>query len=953
MLNNNLSLVLTLLFTLGFSIAAQTGSSSLIVSVTDQFGNIVTGASVNAVNPKKISRIVVTNDNGSANFRKLDEGIYQITITVAGFKEYRSGDILVKPGELKKLTIVLDIAEIETKVDVSENEGTEMGDKGATKTLGQEQIDRLPDDPDQMKKVLQRMAGESVTGEELPITVNGIPGGQMPAKADIKLVRVNRNVFSAQYENTYGGGIEIFTNSNAKKISGWANFNFADSRINATDPLIGVRVPSQSRNLSYGISGPLGKKAKLSLYSFLNDSKSSSVVNAVVLDANLRPQDFKQTYDDPRRFAFMNLTFDSDPNKKHKVVFTYNLRGSHFSNGDVGGFSLPSRATATDSSDHTINFSDTYIINPNFVHTTRFVGRISKNTSLSRSAAAAINVAEAFQGGGSQTDRVSSNSAFEIYSDTTRKFDKLSIGFGVMFRGQTVGETSRSNFGGTYNFSGRIAPVLDANNLPVKDPTGNTVTAQISSLESYRRTLLFRQLGFASAAIRVLGGGADQFTIAGGAPELNVGQFDYAFYQQNSYSLTQTVGISFGVRYENQTNIKSRSNFSPRFGVIWAPKAKEKQSAIWALPRVTVGYGFFYSRFRINGILSARQANDTGRSLYFITDPAILDVFPAVPSISTLQQNSTLRSLRLIAGDLQTPRLDLFNINVNKKLWAGFTTYFTYSNSHGRRQTLTRNINAPLVGTISNPVYPYGNSRSIYESRSEGRTSTNRVSASLGFPDWKIKGKETYMSLNYSFAKNRSDVVSGSSSPNDPYDFSREFGPASNDGVHSVGGYMSFGLPKGFFISGNFDIQTGTRFNITTGRDTNKDSFYSERPAFAKDPNKPGVVQTPYGALDPNPSPGDNIIPRNLARGPITREFDIYFGKGFGFYKDKANKNAPRRNLSFHISIDNVFNFNNKGNPIGNMSSPNFLRTISGSSYDGSFSRSQPRQFSFGTSFSF
>ena len=34
---------------------------------------------------------------------------------------------------------------------------------------------------------------------------------------------------------------------------------------------------------------------------------------------------------------------------------------------------------------------------------------------------------------------------------------------------------------------------------------------------------------------------------------------------------------------------------------------------------------------------------------------------------------------------------------------------------------------------------------------------------------------------------------------------------------------------------------SGTPFNITTGRDTNGDTFFSERPAFATDLTKPGV----------------------------------------------------------------------------------------------------------------
>src|SRR6266404_3282666 len=244
-------------------------------------------------------------------------------------------------------------------------------------------------------------------------------------------------------------------------------------------------------------------------------------------------------------------------------------------------------------------------------------------------------------GGGSQNDRTSSVSRFELYNDTTKKIKRFSVGFGFMVRGQKLSEVSRSNFGGSYAFNGRIAPVLEVNNQPLKDAAGNIVTSQITSLESYRRTLLFRQSGLSGTQIRSLGGGADQLTIAGGGPDLSVKQTDYAFYQQNSYSLTETLGISFGLRYENQTNINSKFNLSPRLGFIWSPKEKEKQKPITVLPKITVGYGLFYSRFAANNTLSAMQANDERRAFYFVTDPGVLDIFPAVPSLNSLGASTT------------------------------------------------------------------------------------------------------------------------------------------------------------------------------------------------------------------------------------------------------------------------------------------------------------------------
>ena len=67
--------------------------------------------------------------------------------------------------------------------------------------------------------------------------------------------------------------------------------------------------------------------------------------------------------------------------------------------------------------------------------------------------------------------------------------------FGVRLRGQTDDSFAPLNFNGTFTFSGGLAPQLDANNQPVLDAAGQPVMIQISSIEQYRRTLLFQQLG--------------------------------------------------------------------------------------------------------------------------------------------------------------------------------------------------------------------------------------------------------------------------------------------------------------------------------------------------------------------------------------------------------------------------------------------------------------------------
>lgn len=912
---------------------AQTRETGILVTVKDQFGGTISGAEIALGKSGEKLRQIQTDSLGVGEFFKLAAGEYEITVAAEGFKEYKSREIGVKNGEISKIEIVLEVALVESNVEVGETDTPDAEKSGLTTILNEKEIAGLPDNQEELERTIRKI-GEAATGsEDLPITVNGVQGGKIPPKQAIQQIRVNQNVFSSQYDSPYGGGIEIFTRSKVDKYSGYVSFGFADSRFNAADPFLHKRIPYQSRTYYFNLTGPLfgSEKANFFVYGGRSDSDTSAAINAVVLDSDLQPVEYKQTIFAPVSSENIYLNINADPTKKHKLFLGYNLSSSRAKGQNVGGFSLPSRANNANSQGHYLQLSDTYLINPNVVNQTRFLAYYSSTENFGgNNTAAAINVLDAFYGGGSQQDFSNASLRFEAANDTTWQMGKYALGFGWKLRGERINQVSRSNFGGTYTFSGRLAPVLDASNNPVTDNAGNFVTTQISSLESYRRTLLFGRLGFTNRRIRELGGGANQFTISGGNPEIKATQYDYAFYLQNSYKISETVAASFGLRYENQTNIASGYNFAPRFGIIWAPKAKEKQKPLYTLPRVSIGYGVFYNRFALSNIVGVRQASGADRAQYLVTDANVLDSYPVVPSIALLQQFALSQSRRFLDDALEAPYQSLFNVTVAKKLPKKFSLNFTFSHGLSHRQSFTQNINAPLAGTFNplNPlaaVRPFGNIGNIYQTNSGGRAQTTRYSLNLGFPNT----QKLFGGIRYGFTKAKSGVVSGSGSPFDAYDFSQEYAPTAYDGVHSVGGYFFFNLKHKISIGADFSISSGTRFNIFTGRDTNGDGFYSERPAFAADLGKPNLVATPYGVLDPNPSPGDKLIPRNLGRGPANFGFNTYLSKSFGFGEDKKNKKPPKRTLSFNLNIRNVFNIVSKGNPVGNMSSPNFLRTLS------------------------
>ncbi len=200
--------------------------------------------------------------------------------------------------------------------------------------------------------------------------------------------------------------------------------------------------------------------------------------------------------------------------------------------------------------------------------------------------------------------------------------------------------------------------------------------------------------------------------------------------------------------------------------------------------------------------------------------------------------------------------------------------------------------------------------------------------------------------------------------PANPYDYSGEYGPALTDVRHRafIGG--SINTKWNIRLSPFITLQSGVPFDITTGRDLYGTTLFNSRPGIATDPSKPGVIMTPYGLLDPNPTPGEPLLPRNSGRGPAQYTFNLRIAKTIGFGPERGGSSpAPsggggrggrgggpmmagggpsggpgggpggmfgnpttnrRYNLIISLSARNILNHNNPGPIIGNITSPLF-----------------------------
>ena len=970
-------------------VLGQQTTGALKGTVTDQLGSLVVGAKVTLRNARGVSTTANTNSAGVYEFRRLEPGKYELRIESPGFSVFEDKEVEIRAHELQTLNAQLEVALEDQQVTVDDrNMSTDSDNNVNAIVLRGKELEALPNDPEALAAALQTMAGptDPEAGGQAQIKVDGFSNGQIPPKEAIREVRINNNPFSAENEFPGWNGIEIFTQPGADKWHGGFAFDFNDESLNSRNPFTTKRAPYQQRGYSFNLSGPIiPKRASFSVYLGRYASDANSVVNATILDpVTLKPVAVNESFITPDVNNYGNARFDFKINKIHTLVGRFNYNKSNQDLQGIGGYSLPTRAYKGRRNYFIVQLTETALLNEKTVNETRFQWSRQRFYQTSVLDAFALNVLDSFNGGGSQVGSASNaQDRIELQNFTSWTHGNHFLKVGGRLRHVKLDSISPGNFGGTWTFAGGRGPRLDENDQVIL-VNGQPELIELSSLERYRRTLAFGRAGLTPAEIRLLGGGASQFSLAGGNPQAIVKQTDIAVYMQDEWKVRPNFTFSPGFRYENQNNIDSNYNFAPRIAFAWSPVFGHKKVApapkpatapapgatasapapapapghAPAGPPKTVfrgGLGVFYGRISEDLTLQTTRFNGTNQQQFLVTTPAVLDLFPVVPPIEALDAFAQPQIRRLKSDDLQTVRQLRFMFTVERSLPANVKLSLTYMHGRAARSQRAVNINAPLGGTFipgvpNSGVRPLGaDAGNVIEYQSNGHSVSNTLSVNI---NGTIKKAQFWG--GYNLNKSRSTDGGQTGSPFDAYDFSREYARSNFSSLNFMYGGGSYTAPGGISLNMFMIANSGYPFNITTGRDTNGDTYFTERPAFATDLNEPGVIVTPLGAFDPTPSPGQTIIPRNFGRGPGIISVNMSMGKAFKFGKAIPPKapppGAPKTTdatkdqkppakqpvqrpyaIGFSINAANIFNRTNKSNPVGNMSSPFFLKSPSGS----------------------
>jgi hypothetical protein len=901
--------------------------------VTDETGAVVPGA-----------KVVLTPSNGTPNtLTSANDGSYSFAVPPGNYvleasaPDLKSGPVKLtvrEGGQVQDLQLRVALAA--QQITVEEQAATvtpEPANNASATVLAGNDLEALSDNPDDLIADLIAIAGPGAGPGGAAVFIDGFADGQVPAKEAIREIRINQNPFSAEYDKIGTGRIEILTKPGTNQFHGNEGFNVSKDFWNSRNPYAQQKAPFFLKEYIGNVSGPMGKRASFFVDLRRDAVDNGAIINGTTLDpSTLNIVDpFTEVFLIAQRRWTINPRADFQLTQNNTLSLRWNGTHTVIPSSGVGGFNLVSRGASSTSMNQTVQVIDTAVLSASTVNEIRLQIYHPHYAITPTSTGYGLQVLGAFNGGAApQGNAVDTQRHLEFQDYVTAVHGKHSFRFGVRLHRPSDDNVSPQNFAGTFTFGGGSGPVLDANNNAVLDSSGQTVITPITSIERYRRTLLFQSLGFSPAQIRNLGGGATQFSIVSGNPSLSATEFDAGLFIGDDWKPHPNLTLSLGFRYEAQTNIHDPHDFAPRIGIAWAARPKTV---------IRTGAGIFYDRFSLGNTMTALRQNGVREQQYAITNP---DFFPSIASVASLAGFQSAQVRQQVSPDLVAPRYYQSAFAVERQLPWNTTLAVTYTNSHGLHMLRSRNINGPLPGTY-NPsvpgsgVYPLGPVGSLFLMESSGLYNQNQLAVNVN------SRASKYLSLTGSYTLNRamSNTDGIGTFPANPYSFDGEYGPAATDVRHrmSLGGSINTKWNVAF--NPLLNLASGPPFDITAGSDIYGTTLFNGRPGIATDPSKPGLIATSYGLLDPNPTPDEKILTRNYGRGPGTMSVNLRVTKTFslGPKPVAADEKAPYT-LSFAMASRNILNHTNPGPIIGVITSPLFGRANqpSGGAGNGGFS---------------
>lgn len=696
----------------------------------DSAGAVVSGARIVATHMATgVTRAALSNGEGRYRLAVSAPGNYKLKASANGFKDQESAEIVTTTGRSFTIDFDLTAAGATEQIAVSgasppliDTSRTVVGD-----TVTQRELEDLPiinRDPLQLIFLLggvteaplstSQLADEgrgvflrgtpeeagnfSLTGAPATsnnITIDGLDNNDdRTARERISLnpesiaeLQVITNQYAAEYGRASGGRINIRTRTGTNRYHGDGYFYFGDESLNANTFFRNARglgrLPQQQRREGGVFAGPILREKDFFFGSYERvDVTDFAEINALVPVATnpLFPlpkpngavapgsdaSSFFEELSTPEQSNLGNVRADFNFSQSHNAAVRFDILRGENNRGFSGGTRLPETILIEGHNSDSISFSDFLIIGSKFVNQARvqYSRLLPRDKASSESVSIVIKspslTAGAFTGS-------NTSPAFAREEKRLQIQDNVSLIYGNhVFKAGGDVQLVRSTFQDLFATGGQFT--FDT----VADFLANNPSRFVQRFDT-KSTLSNDVVGL---------------------------------FAQDEWKIKPNFTLSLGVRWDNESILNDRTNFSPRVAFAWDPFGGKlfrrfKKMAEPGKTVVRAGFGLFYNR----ALLRTLDDFSLGASTIIVdsdVSPALLSAvrFPQPLTDQMLVDKfglSETKFLRRVSKDLEIPYTLQTGFGIERQLTKNLVASADYIFTRGAHLWRESNVNAPVL----------------------------------------------------------------------------------------------------------------------------------------------------------------------------------------------------------------------------------------------------------------
>ena len=522
--------------------AQPAGHGRLVLSVFDSTGARIPQPTVQVERMdagNHGAQVTVSDDRREQITIDLTPGQYRLRVGAPGFRVVAVVRT-VRPQRTTRLSVRLPLALVEETVIVTRDRQTSALDpRGFSTFLSREQIEALPDDPDELVRVLRAMAPPGAV-----IRIDGFAGGAIPSKAEILSIRIPRlDVLPAQEHGGLTGAvaIEIVTRPGGGDVTGTVDVTGRHGALSARSPLAGSKPAGATTSAGFTLDGPfVREKASFALSSRLVTRSDTATLRAILPDGTEEVKAIEQPGASWLTAGRLSTLLPAG----HTLRAAVSSERRSSARQGIGDYNLEERAFDSFSSDTIVRLATGGPWGRRRYVESRVQLRWSGTRNVSAVEAPTLQVLGAFTSGGAQATGGSRAFELQAASDVDYATGPHAWRTGVLLDTGVYGINRRSNYLGTYTFT---------------------------SLADYAA------------------GKPAFYTLRVGDARIRYREMQAAAYLQDDYRLRRSLLLSYGMRMEWQNLPDASVTLLPRVALTWSPEA--------GTPAVRASWGRFREWF--------------------------------------------------------------------------------------------------------------------------------------------------------------------------------------------------------------------------------------------------------------------------------------------------------------------------------------------------------------------